>query len=159
MLLKLLDKLIKKYYINIQQIINNSDNDMGDIKNEAYIILHENYDKILKNDKIFINELKTKCLKFNKYGKRIESSKRWEYFNQKEEQMNDNTNKYSNLNEDNLCLLLDIKNFIGEKDYNFLLDYYALGYKETSIKYKISPSLTRKRVSFLIDKIRKEMQV
>lgn len=71
MLMQKLNQLLQKFHINIQQIINNSDNEFEDIKNEAYIILQENYDEILKNERVFINKLKAKCLKFNKYGKRI----------------------------------------------------------------------------------------
>lgn len=158
-MLKLLDKLLKDFHINIQQIIKNSDNEYEDIKNEAYIVLYENYDEILKDKRVFINKLKAKCLKFNKYGKRIESAERWKYFNDKELQMDEQSEKQKEINENHLCILLDVKRIVGDDNYNFLIDYYSLGYKETSIKYEISPDLTRKRVSLLLDKIRKEMGI
>lgn len=152
----MLDKLLKKFHINIQQIINNSDNEMEDIRNEAYIVLYEHYSEILKDDRVFINELKKKCLKFNKYGKRIESKNRWEYFNQKELEMQEKSKQYEQMNEDNMCILIDIQNAIGKENYKFLLYYYSFGYKETAIRYNISPELVRKRVSLLLNKIRKE---
>ena len=71
-MLHTVNELIKKFRININQIVTNSDNTIDDVENEAFIVLSENYNEIMNNNRVFINELKKKCLKFNKYGKRIE---------------------------------------------------------------------------------------
>ena len=66
-MLHIVNELIKKFRININQIVTNSDNTIDDIENEAFIVLSENYNEIMNNNRVFINELKKKCLKFNKY--------------------------------------------------------------------------------------------
>ena len=158
-MLKKLNCLLKHFHINIQQIINNSDNEMEDIINEGYIVLYEHYNDIQKNDKIFINELKKRCLKFNKYSRRIDTKTKWEEFNELEKQMFTNSNLYKEIDTDSMCLLADIQKIIGENNYNFLIDYYSYGYKETSNKYNISPDCARKRVSLLIKQIQKKFKI
>jgi hypothetical protein len=154
-LLELLDILLRKFNINIRQIINNSDNIFEDIRNEGYIVLYEHYDDIIKDNNVFINELRKKCLRFNKYGKRIDTKSKWEEYNALEDTMNNISNSYTQINEDLLCSMCDIKDLIGEDNYKFLIDYYGLGYKKTAEKYNISSHLSRKRASLLIEKIRK----
>ena len=154
-MLELLDILLRKFNINIRQIINNSDNIFEDIRNEGYIVLYEHYDDIIKDNNVFINELRKKCLRFNKYGKRIDTKSKWEEYNALEDTMNNISNSYTQINEDLLCSMCDIKDLIGEDNYKFLIDYYGLGYKKTAEKYNISSHLSRKRASLLIEKIRK----
>lgn len=154
-MLELLDILLRKFNINIRQVINNSDNTFEDIRNEGYIVLYEHYDDIIKDNNVFINELRKKCLRFNKYGKRIDTKSKWEEYNALEDTMNNISNSYTQINEDLLCSMCDIKDLIGEDNYKFLIDYYGLGYKKTAEKYNISSHLSRKRASLLIEKIRK----
>ena len=156
-MLELLDILLRKFNINIRQIINNSDNTFEDIRNEGYIVLYEHYDDIIKDNNVFINELRKKCLRFNKYGKRIDTKSKWEEYNALEDTMNNISNFYTQINEDLLCSMCDIKDLIGEDNYKFLIDYYGLGYKKTAEKYNISSHLSRKRASLLIEKIRKRI--
>lgn len=156
-MLELLDILLRKFNINIRQIINNSDNTFEDIRNEGYIVLYEHYDDIIKDNNVFINELRKKCLRFNKYGKRIDTKSKWEEYNALEDTMNNISNSYTQINEDLLCSMCDIKDLIGEDNYKFLIDYYGLGYKKTAEKYNISSHLSRKRASLLIEKIRKRI--
>lgn len=115
---------MKKFYININQIVTNSDNNIDEVKNEGYIVLSEHYDEILKDNKVFINELKKRCLKFNKYGRRIESKERWEKFNSLEDRMNNVSPSYSILDQDMLCDLLDVKSSLSDTEYEFLIYYY-----------------------------------
>ena len=154
-MLELLDILLRKFNINIKQIINNSDNTFEDIRNEGYIVLYEHYDDIIKDNNVFINELRKKCLRFNKYGKRIDTKSKWEEYNALEDTMNNISHSYTKINEDLLCSMCDIKDLIDEDNYKFLIDYYGLGYKKTAEKYNISSDLSRKRASLLIEKIRK----
>ncbi len=56
-MMKKAEQLIKKFRININQIIANSDNTMDDIRNEAYLVVADNYSSIQKNERVFINEL------------------------------------------------------------------------------------------------------
>lgn len=67
-MLSTVNSLISKFKINVNQIISNSDHDREDILNESYLVVQEHYDKIVKNERVFINELKTRGLKFNKYN-------------------------------------------------------------------------------------------
>lgn len=156
-MVNIVNTLISKFIINVNQIINNSDNTMEDIKNEAYIVVDNNYSKIKENERVFINELKTRCLKFNKYGKRIESKERWKEFNNREEAMVEQFNNEYDINEDVLCQLLDVKEIIGEESYKFLIDYYNFGSKETSLRYHISEPTVKKRVNEMISKVRREL--
>lgn len=158
-MLERLNYLLKHFHINIQQIIHNSDNEMEDIINEAYIVLYEHYEDIQKNDKVFINELKKRCLKFNKYNRRIDTKTKWEEFNELEQQMFTNSNLYKEIDANSMCLLIDIQNIIGEKNYQFLIDYYNYGYKEVARKYNISPDCARKRTSLLIKQIQKKLKI
>lgn len=148
------NSLLNKFNININQIIRCSDNTLSDIKNEAFIVVFENLNKIKNNERTFINELKTKCLKFNKYGKRIESKDRFERFNQYENEMIETKINDLDLDEDTLCTLIDIKNLLKEQEYIFLLEYYGMGCEYVSNKYNIRKDLVRKRVSNLIKYIR-----
>lgn len=154
-MLELLEKLLRQYHINIQQIINNSDNTYEDIKNDAYIVLYENYDDIINDNKVFINKLKARCLKFNKYGKRIESCERWKYFNDKEDIMNSTLTSYDELNEGLMCSMIDIENIVGKNDYKFLIYYYNHGHIITAKHYNMTETSVRKKVSNLLIKIRK----
>lgn len=156
-MVNIVNTLISKFIINVNQIINNSDNTMEDIKNEAYIVVDNNYSKIKENERVFINELKTRCLKFNKYGKRIESKERWKEFNNREEAMVEQFNNKYDINEDVLCQLLDVKEIIGEESYKFLIDYYNFGSKETSLRYHISEPTVKKRVNEMISKVRRKL--
>lgn len=156
-MVNIVNTLISKFIINVNQIINNSDNTMEDIKNEAYIVVDNNYTKIKENERVFINELKTRCLKFNKYGKRIESKERWKEFNNREEAMVEQFNNEYDINEDVLCQLLDVKEIIGEESYKFLIDYYNFGSKETSLRYHISEPTVKKRVNEMISKVRRKL--
>lgn len=156
-MVNIVNTLISKFIINVNQIINNSDNTMEDIKNEAYIVVDNNYSRIKENERVFINELKTRCLKFNKYGKRIESKERWKEFNNREEAMVEQFNNEYDINEDVLCQLLDVKEIIGEESYKFLIDYYNFGSKETSLRYHISEPTAKKRVNEMIYKVRRKL--
>lgn len=156
-MVNIVNTLISKFIINVNQIINNSDNTMEDIKNEAYIVVDNNYTRIKENERVFINELKTRCLKFNKYGKRIESKERWKEFNNREEAMVEQFNNEYDINEDVLCQLLDVKEIIGEERYKFLIDYYNFGSKETSLRYHISEPTVKKRVNEMISKVRRKL--
>lgn len=156
-MVNIVNTLISKFIINVNQIINNSDNTMEDIKNEAYIVVDNNYSRIKENERVFINELKTRCLKFNKYGKRIESKERWKEFNNREEAMVEQFNNEYDINEDVLCQLLDVKEIIGEESYKFLIDYYNFGSKETSLRYHISEPTVKKRVNEMISRVRRKL--
>lgn len=154
-LYELSEKLMNKFKINIDYIIKCSDNTMEDLRNEAFIIVFNYYDKIKDNEKVFINELRNNCLKFNKYGKRIESKKRFEKFNNYENRMVELEENNYDLDENKICLLSDIQNIIGINNYNFLLEYYSMGCEYIANKYSISQDLARKRISNLLKKIRK----
>lgn len=154
-MLNLLELLMKKFYINVNQIVANSDNNIDEVKNEGYIVLSEHYDKILKDNRVFINELKKRCLKFNKYGRRIESKEMWEKFNSLEDRMNNVSPLYSTLDEDTLYDLLDVKSFLSDTEYKFLIYYYNYGCEITSRRYDLSPEATRQRVHTLISKLKK----
>lgn len=153
-MLEKLDYLIKHFYINIRQIINNSDNTLEDVKNDAYIVLYEHYDEIMNDDNVFINELRKRCLKFNKYNKRIETKAKWEEFNNLEERMSYELDTYSKIDEDTICSIADLENIIGKDSLDFLIYYYNYGYEKTALQYNLSPDNTRKRVSLLIKRIR-----
>lgn len=152
-ILKLSNELIKKFIINIRQIISNSDNDMCDIESEAYIITYEHYEHILKNERVFINEMRKKCLRNNKYGKRIESMNRWEYFNSLESSIPERTKITSEINEDLIVGIDAIKQCISDEEYNFLITYYDVGSEKTSEKYCISNTACRQKVHRLKRKI------
>lgn len=156
-LLEFTDKLLRKFKININQIIRCSDNTLEDIRNEAFIVVFDNLSSVEENERVFINKLKSNCLKFNKYGKRIESKDRFEKFNEYENKLVEEENNSLDLDEEKLCTLLDIQNLISKKDYEFLIDYYSLGCELTSVKYNINKDLTRKRVSNLIKEIRSKL--
>lgn len=156
-LLEFTDKLLRKFKINISQIIRCSDNTLEDVRNEAFIVVFDNLSSVEENERVFINKLKSNCLKFNKYGKRIESKDRFEKFNEYENKLVEEENNSLDLDEEKLCTLLDIQNLISKKDYEFLIDYYSLGCELTSVKYNINKDLTRKRVSNLIKEIRSKL--
>ena len=113
----------------------------------------KNYDKISKDNRIFINELKKRCLKFNKYNRRIDTKSKWEEFNNLEQRMLEDT-KFTTIDEDTICSAIDIKSVIGEEKYNFLIYYYSYGYAKTAIQYNLSPDNTRKRASLILKDLR-----
>lgn len=156
-MLSMVNMMINKFRININQIIANSDNTIDDIVNEAFIVIEENKNEIEKNQRVFINELKTRCLKFNKYGKRIESKKRWEEFNDRENSI-DLVNNLD-INEDLICIMNDVKQIIGKENYDFLIDYYSYGVEKTANKYKSTYGATKRKASYLVNKIRLNMEV
>lgn len=155
------NELIKKYSFIISKIISNSDNTIEDIENEAYIITKLNYDRILEDDRVFINELKKCCLKFNKYNRRIETYDCWNKFNNLESNMlsQKEENNKLNINEDRLCFLIVIQTLISKDDYDFLLCYFGYGGEYTSEKYNLSYSNTRTKVHRLINFIKSNMNV
>lgn len=154
-MIELVDELMKKYHINIRYIMNNSDNDMEDIKVESYIIVQENFDKLKECDKCFIPLLKKSCLKNNKYGKRIESKDRWEKFNELERDIPNRVETYSEIDEDKFCCLEAIKSLLTEEQYYFLLYFYAYGCASTAKKYKKSEDTIYNKVHKLVKKIQK----
>lgn len=156
-MLKLTQSLIKNFIINIRQIISNSDNDMDDILGEAYIVVFENYNDIIKNNRVFINRMKTRCLKNNKYGKRIESHERWSYFNNLELTICDRDKYTSEIDEDTIVGIDAIKKVITDYEYDFLIFYYENGMTKTMDKYKINNNACRQRVCRLKRKILKEL--
>lgn len=156
-MLSVVNNMIQKFRININQIIANSDNTIEDIINESYIVMKEHKEAIECNNNVFINELRKKCLRFNKYGKRIDSKKQWEIFNNREEVMVEQFNNEYDINEDVLCQLLDVKSILGEENYKFLIDYYNLGSKETSLRYHISEPTVNKRVKEMISRVRRKL--
>lgn len=153
----IVDELIKKFKINVRQIIANSDNTMEDVRNEAYIVLSENFSNIMDNERVFINKLKTRCLKFNKYGKRIESKDRWALYNDREDRMVALAENEFNIDEETICMLEDIKEIIGKESYDFLIYYYTYGCKSTANKFKLSEPTVRKRVNEYISMIRRKL--
>ena len=156
-ILELTETLIKKFIINVRQIVNNSDHEMEDMFGEAYLVVYENYEKIISNERIFINELKTKCLRHNKYGKRIESSSRWQYFNQLEETLPERIGYSFEINTDMIVGLDAIRQYLSKDEYDFLLYYYEWGLNKTSKDYNIKPTTCRQRVFRLKQRILKGM--
>ncbi|MEG0151655.1 MAG: hypothetical protein RR744_00550 [Cellulosilyticaceae bacterium] len=156
-ILTLTDELIKKFIINIKQIVSNSDNEIGDIIGEAYLVVYSNYESILQNERVFINELKKKCLRNNKYGKRIESSDRWKYFNQLEESLPKRMDYAYEINVDYIVNLDAIRKHISDDEYSFVLSYYDLGMVKFSEKNNISPNACRQKVHRIKRRILKEM--
>lgn len=155
LLLSVVNSLIKKFKINVNQIIMNSDNTLEDIVNEAFIVVSENKEDIDNNKNVFINELRKRCLRFNKYGKRIESSERWKVFNDREERLQYDFGNNQDLDEDFICDIETIKTLISKEDYEYLIYYYSYGYKLTAKKYSLKEETARKRATNLIKKIRK----
>lgn len=155
--LELTQSLIKKFIINIRQIVSNSDNDIEDILGEAYIVVWDNYERIINNERTFINEMKTKCLRHNKYGRRIESAARWSYFNQLEESLPERMGYTFEINEDLIVGLDTVKQYVSEDEYDFLIFYYENGNSKTSSQYNVSENACRQRVYKLKRKINKEM--
>lgn len=158
-MLELSNELIRKFRINIDYILKCSDNSLEDLRNEAFIVVFDNYDRIMENEKVFINELRNKCLKFNKYNRRIESKKLFEKFNEYENKMVIEENNKNDFDEDELCTLLDVQNILGSEDYEFLINYYSLGGKEFAKQLGLNESTLRKRVSDLLKKVRKELNI
>lgn len=157
-MLNMVDKLIKKFRINVTQIINNSDNEYDDIKNEAYIVVNDNYDRIVKDEKVFINELRNSCLKFNKYNTRITEKDRWEKYNALEERLAYDFKNNLDINEDIIVGIEAVKKCVTQFEYDFLIYYVTYGGKSTSDKYNISESTVRKRFELIKKRIRKEME-
>lgn len=158
-MIEMVQSMISKFRININQIIRNSDNTMEDIENESFLVLHDFFDKIKDNEKIFINELRSRCLKFNKYGRRLDNKEDWERFNRYEESLQHEYKNSMDINEDLILGINVIKEKICEEEYSFLIHYFRYGQKETSIKYSLKEGTVRKRVHTLINKIRKELNI
>lgn len=153
------NKMIKKFRININHIINNSDNTIEDIQCESFLVLHDFMDKIKDNEKVFINELRSRCLKFNKYNRIMNTKEDWNRFNRYEERLKDEYENGMEINEDSILGLQMIKEVTNEEEYNFLMYYYSHGQEETSKKYNFKTGTLRKRVYTLINKIKKELNV
>lgn len=156
-MMDIVEELIKKFRINISQIIANSDNTMEDVRNEAYIVVDENFSSIMNNERVFINKLKTRCLKFNKYSRRIESKDRWSLYNDREDRMVSLVENEFNIDEDTICILEDIKEIVGEDSYNFLIYYFTYGSELTSRKYRISIPTVRKRIKEYVRYVRRKL--
>lgn len=151
--------MIKRFNRSINQIIRNSDNTLEDIESESFLVLHDYFDKIMENEKVFINELRTRCLRFNKYGKRLDNKEDWERHNRYEEALALNYKNSMEINEDLILSIHVIKEKICEEDYNFLIYYFSYGQEETSNKYNLKEGTVRKKVHVLIKKLRKELGV
>lgn len=158
-MLEATQKLLKKFRINISQIIRNSDNTMEDIESESYLVLHDFFDSIRENENIFINELRRKCLRFNKYGKRIDSKRDWDRFNAYEKALEADYENPMDTNEDLILNINLVKEIVSEEEYSFLIYYFGYGQEETSKKYNIKEGTARKRVHVLISKIKKELGI
>lgn len=153
-MLSLIDEMIDKFRININQILANSDNTIEDILSESFIVLEEYKQDIERNNNVFINELRKRCLKFNKYGKRIDSKKQWEIFNNREESMKYSYKNNLDIDEDLICSMITIKEIIGESDYNFLIFNYSHTIKETAKHYNLNESAVQRKVKKLVDRIK-----
>lgn len=151
--------MINRFKININQIIRNSDNTMEDIENESFLVLHDFFDKIKENEKVFINELRSRCLKFNKYGRRLDNKDDWERFNRYEESLQYEYKNAMEIDEDLILGIHIIKEKICEEEYSFLIYYFRYGQGETSKKYNLKEGTVRKKVHSLISKIKKELNV
>lgn len=151
--------MIRKFRININQIIRNSDNTIEDIESESFLVLHDFFDKIKENEKVFINELRSRCLKFNKYGKRLDNKEDWDRFNRYEESLQNEYKNSLEINEDLILNINIIKEKICEEEYSFLIHYFRYGQEETSKRYDLKKGTVRKRVHTLINKIKKELNV
>lgn len=154
-----LNNLMNKFRKNINQIISNSDNTIDDVKSESFLVLHDFFDKIKENEKIFINELRTRCLKFNKYNRRLDNKEDWERLNRYEESLQYEYNNPMDINEDLILGIQSVKEVTCEEEFSFLMHYFRYGQKETSIKYDLKEGTVRKRVHTLINRIRKELKV
>ena len=126
---------------------------MEDILSEAYIVVYEHYDEILDNERVFINEMKKRCLRNNKYGKRIESITRWEYFNNLESSIPERMSHTFKIDEDLIVGIESIKNVTTQEEYDFLICYYENGSEKTSTIYGISNTTCRQRVCRLKKRI------
>ncbi|MGL6101314.1 MAG: hypothetical protein ACRC0G_17045, partial [Fusobacteriaceae bacterium] len=151
------EKYIRKFRINVNHILANSDNDIDDIRIEAYLILHEFVDSIKENEKVFINELKKKCLRFNKYGKRLDSKSGWERNNRYEKMLQDEYDNGMEIDENLILGIHVIKQIISEEEYSFLLYYYDNGQEETSKRYGMTIGAIRKKVHSLTSRAKKEV--
>ena len=154
-IMETVDTLLKKFIINVNQIQNNSDNDMDDIRNEAVIVVIEFYEQIQENSQVFINELKRRCLKFNKYNRRIESKERWERFNSYEEMLPDSCECVTRFDDDIFYNMIDIESLIGAEQLQFLIDYYSYGVEKLASKTGKNTSSVKKKAKKLRDYIRK----
>lgn len=158
-MLSIINNMIQKFRINVNQILANSDNTIEDIINESCIVLQEHREAIEENNNIFINELRKRCLKFNKYGKRLDSKKQWEVFNDREETLQYEYHNPMDINEDIICGINDVKKLISKEEYDFLIGYYSYGGNYTANKYNMKEEFVRKRVHLLINKVKKKMGV
>ncbi|MGL5100802.1 MAG: hypothetical protein ACRC6B_12375 [Fusobacteriaceae bacterium] len=152
------NRLLSKFRINVNHIINNTDNTIEDIKSEAYLVLHTNLERIELDERVFINELKNNCLKFNKYNRVMNTKVDWERFNRYEERLQHEYSNGMEIDEDMILGLHLIKDVADEEEYQLLLDYYRYGQKLTSEKYNMKEGTIRKRVFKLIQRLKKELE-
>lgn len=155
MIYNIVDDLLRQFKINVNQIISNSDNTLEDLRNEAVLIVQDKLSSIQKDKRVFINELKKRCLKFNKYSKRIESKERWEIFNNYETRLIETITNPYNTDENLVSLKVDITGIVGEENYNLLIDYFTLKIKDVAVKYGISETELEDKVMKLLIKIRR----
>lgn len=153
----MIEILLKQFSKNVQQIILVSDHEYEDIVNESYLVYYEHKDRIHENKNVFINELRKKCLKFNKYGKRLDCKRDFERFNQYESEMVDEVDTETESKENDIVDLISIQSVCTEDEYNFLLNYYRYGQTKCSEIYNIKVSTLRKRVFDLQNKIKKKL--
>lgn len=158
-MIETVNNMIKKFRININYILRNTDNTMEDIQNESFLVLHDFLDRIKDNEKVFINELRNRCLKFNKYNRVMNTKEDWERFNRYEERLQHEYDNGMEIDEDLLLGLQVIKEATSEEEYNFLIYYYQYGQEETSKKYDLKEGTVRKRVFTLTNKIKKELRL
>lgn len=155
MIYNIVDDLLRQFKINVNQIISNSDNTLEDLRNEAVLIVQDKLSSIQKDKRVFINELKKRCLKFNKYSKRIESKERWEIFNNYETRLIETVTNPYNTDENLVSLKADITDIVGEENYNLLIDYFTLKIKDVAVKYGISETELEDKIMKLLIKIRR----
>lgn len=155
MIYNIVDDLLRQFKINVNQIISNSDNTLEDLRNEAVLIVQDKLSSIQKDKRVFINELKKRCLKFNKYSKRIESKERWEIFNNYETRLIETVTNPYNTDENLVSLKVDITDIVGEENYNLLIDYFTLKIKDVAVKYGISETELEDKIMKLLIKIRR----
>lgn len=158
MLEQITNELLKNFSINVRQIIANSDNEYEDVRQEAFIVVHENYDLIKENKNNFIYLLRKATLKFNKYGTRIETNARWKKYNELEESMVDKMENNLDFDEDLFLGIESIKKYCSNNEYEFLIHYFEYKAKDTAKKYGITEQSVYKKKENIINRIKKEVQ-
>lgn len=156
-MVEMIDTMIKKFRINVNYILKNSDNTIEDVRGESYIVLHEFINNIKENEKVFINELRNRCLKFNKYNRVMNTKEDWKRFNGYEENLQLEYDNGMEINEDTILGIHMIKEKTCEEEYSFLMFYHRYGQEETSKKYNLKAGTVRKRVHTIQQRIKKEL--